>query len=841
MKKYVFIMLTLFLVSCYGPVNKDDDMVEVPVPDDKEDVGNVDEYSVDTDACQNDDVDGPDTETVPDQGYISDEELFDEENSEIYSGNRRLSVGKYIAAAIMDGKVYTWGEWHKGVYQYGERFDVDYAPVEIDFTGLIDREEPVSVSAGAEHACVLFSNGKVFCWGNNHRGQLGDGTFEDSLWSPREVDTSFELRAKKVIDVACGTYHTCVVADDNDVYCWGDGTYGQLGKVDENNIPQPKKLYSDLLDGKEIVRIEAGSAYNCVLDTEGMLYCWGQLYLGEQVDEEVPYMIGKKWGLDSRKIVNFSCGPDFVCVIDSRYRIFCLGRDNVSMKLGVRSFDEDINFAEVTREDDFRTMKPLRIESGNDFSCVNDDDDNMYCWGYKPTCLFLGEVKVYETLPEIIRGYYSIDVNIAEISTGYSSVCLMSDQDEVYCWGDNAMSVLGNGTDMEESCSQLKTAQDKSVKNKSFTNISVNERTTYAINEDLELFSWGKSGQLNLYSGESYNYMVPFKKRDEWKDFSQNIVKVSEGKSHACLLNDNGNVYCWGDNDLGQLGTGDNIKSSEPEIVSQEGVMKEAKIVDISLGSDHSCALDSKGKVYCWGNNNYGQLGVGPADRKFYPTEIDMSDALYNRTVVSLKSGDESVCVLDQIGDAFCWGRNNKGQLGNGTEEDSDTPVKVYDKGVLAGKVLKTLDLYSGHACAVDDDGGVYCWGSNYSKQLGNGTIENSSVPVRAVSIDMPEDVRNVMVSVGWAHTCSVDEDSNIYCWGLIKLGEEEELDIVNDLPVMIDKGDASGKAVYQIDSGFYYNCLIDEEGKVYCWGKNSNGQLGDSSDIFRDFPVMVY
>jgi len=840
MKKNTFIVLTVFFTSCFGPVNTNNDTVIIPVPDVKEEHDDLDEYEVDTDGCIDEDVDGHEEETVDiDYGYISDKELFEEENSEIYSGNRKLSVGKYLATAIMDGKVYSWGEWHEDVTHYQEKFDVDYAPVEIDFTGLINDESPVSVAAGGEHACVIFSNGKVYCWGNNHWGQLGDGTLEDSFWVPREVDMSYELRTKKVTDVACGTYHTCVIADDRDVYCWGDGSFGQLGEVDEEIMLQPKKVYSDLLDGKEIVRIEAGSAYNCVLDSEGMLYCWGSLYLGERVEEEKPYMIGKKWGLDSRKIVNFSCGFSHVCVIDSRYRLFCMGRNNSSMKLGVYSYDEELNFAEVTREGDFRSVKPVRIESGDDFSCVNDNDD-IYCWGYKPTCLFLGGVKENETLPEIIPRQYSVSVSIAEISAGYQSACLMDDKDDVYCWGRNAFSVLGNGTNMEESCSQLKTAQDKTVRNRSFSEISVNERTTYAISDDMELYSWGQTGEQS-FGGDFYNYMVPFEKDGEWKDFSQNIVKVSQGKSHTCILNEIGNVFCWGKNDFGQLGTGNNIRSTEPKLVSQDGVMKGAKIVDISLGSNHSCALDSKGNVYCWGDNDFGQLGVGLPENKLYPTEIDMSGDLYNRTIVLLKSGDESVCVLDEIGEVFCWGRNNKGQLGNGTEVDSNSPVRVYEKGQLNGKVLVSIDIYSGHACTVDDEGGVYCWGSNYSGQLGDGTKENRWVPVRAASIDMPESVRNVMVSVGWAHTCAFDEDSNVYCWGLLKLGQEEEPDTINEFPVSIDKGDANGKSVYQIDSGFFYNCLIDGTGSVYCWGKNHNGQLGDSSDIYRDLPVKVY
>ena len=841
MKICILVIFVFLLISCNELYDSDDNSSTIVDTE-----GNNNEEFTDSDTNVDED-EISDIDVIDDKDNINDEnvsdELFNDEMDTVYNGIRKISVGRYVASAIINEKVYTWGTWDSEDPDYPEMIDVSYALVELDFKGSIDQEKPISVASGANHSCALFDNGRLFCWGSNRWGQLGNNS---SIYAfiPREIDMSYELREKKVLSVTCGTYHTCIIADDNDAYCWGGGEYGQLGSVEDESVPSPKKVYSDVLDDKKLIQIDSGSAYTCVLDSDGMLYCWGQLYLGEMIeDNNKPYLVGEKWGLDKRKIVDVSCGDDHLCVIDSKYRVFCLGRDNEYLKLGVSDDDADLSFAEVTRVAEFRTVKPARIACGQDFSCVNDDSDNVYCWGYQNYCNFGSDDSSRGRLPEEVAKSELVEGKIVDISASWFTVCVLDDLGKVYCRGSNHNATLGTGTDVVTSCDQTETAQNNSVKDEKFSEVVTREQVTCGITEDRDLYCWGKYAGSHNSDHYPDNYLVPVALGDEYLQVAQNIKKVSIGNSHSCYLDDSDDVYCWGDNSKGSLGNSTYDDSQKPVLVD---ALDDIKVTDISVGSDHSCALDSKGRVYCWGSNSYGQLGTGDLDDSSFPIEIDLSGVLYGKKIFSLKSGDNYVCVLSESGSVYCWGHNNKGQLGNGTIEDSSVPVKIDDSGVLAGKVVESFDVFSGHVCVVDTEGSVYCWGSNSSGQLGNGTIENSSVPVKALVGDI-DTVRTVTVSVGWMHTCSIDEFSNIYCWGLLKVGEkdvygkEDEEDDVALFPVEMDKGDAFGKSIAQIDSGFFYTCMIGEEGVVYCWGKNSEGQLGDSSNIYRDLPVTIY
>jgi alpha-tubulin suppressor-like RCC1 family protein len=184
-------------------------------------------------------------------------------------------------------------------------------------------------------------------------------------------------------------------------------------------------------------------------------------------------------------------------------------------------------------------------------------------------------------------------------------------------------------------------------------------------------------------------------------------------------------------------------------------------IVAVSSIQDHTCALTGAGRVKCWGNNQYGQLGYGqPADYRL--TAVDVFELTFGAAAAS--AGGGQTCALTPGGGILCWGNNKYGQLGDGTGEKRNVPTAVAGITQGAAKVVTGWN----HTCAVMGNGELQCWGWNYYGQLGNGNRTSQSKPVN--SKRLMENVRDV--AAGWSHTCAVTVDGGVLCWGSNQYGQ---------------------------------------------------------------------
>jgi len=140
--------------------------------------------------------------------------------------------------------------------------------------------------------------------------------------------------------------------------------------------------------------------------------------------------------------------------------------------------------------------------------------------------------------------------------------------------------------------------------------------------------------------------------------------------------------------------------------------------IAITAGGAFSCDLQA-GKAYCWGNNDYGQLGDGSSTASSFPVPVDAGGVLAGKSLTQISAGAAHACVLDRAGAAFCWGYDGTGALGDGsTAYSSDIPVAVDASGVLAGKALSRIAAGYDHTCATDRAGAAYCWGANFTSEL---------------------------------------------------------------------------------------------------------------------------
>ncbi|MCB0913912.1 MAG: hypothetical protein KDB60_20085, partial [Propionibacteriaceae bacterium] len=206
-------------------------------------------------------------------------------------------------------------------------------------------------------------------------------------------------------------------------------------------------------------------------------------------------------------------------------------------------------------------------------------------------------------------------------------------------------------------------------------------------------------------------------------------------------------------NGNGQLGDNSTTNSSVPVAVNIGGALAGKTVTAISAGLSHSCVV-ADGQAYCWGDSTFGQLGNNSTTDSKVPVAVNTTGALSGKTVSAISAGRHHTCTVAD-GQAYCWGYNGGGELGNNSTTDSKVPVAVNTAGALAGKTVIEITAGYFHTC-VAASGQAYCWGYNGSGQLGDNSITNSTVPV-AVNTTGPLAGRTVTaIAAGYVHTCVV-------------------------------------------------------------------------------------
>ena len=292
---------------------------------------------------------------------------------------------------------------------------------------------------------------------------------------------------------------------------------------------------------------------------------------------------------------------------------------------------------------------------------------------------------------------------------------------------------------------------------------------------------------------------------------NETASQVAIGDDHSCALTSTGGVKCWGSNQYKQLGDGSTTDSDTP--VDVANIANSA--LEIAVGAVHSCALTTTGGVKCWGVNNHGQLGDDTTSYRSIPVDVvGLTD------VVAIAAAHYHTCALTASGGVKCWGNNSFGQLGDGTTTDRHTPVDV--SGLASGVVA--IAPGKRHTCALTATGVTKCWGYNGDGELGDGTTTARHTPTNVTGLG-----NNIVdVKAGAAHTCVLDQNGAVKCWGLSLYGEigdgTASVD-PNPVPVAVT---VVGSAVQSIAPGAFYTCVVTTQHGAKCWGMG--GQLGNGS-----------
>ena len=300
------------------------------------------------------------------------------------------------------------------------------------------------------------------------------------------------------------------------------------------------------------------------------------------------------------------------------------------------------------------------------------------------------------------------------------------------------------------------------------------------------------------------------------------VAAVSAGDLHTCGLTTAGGLKCWGHNRSGQLGDGTTTTRTAPvDVVGLTGGM-----AAVSAGREHTCAPTTGGGLKCWGRNNVGQLGDGTTATRTTPVDV----VWITSGVAAVSAGREYTCAVTTVGGLKCWGSNLRGQLGDGTTLLRTAPEDVL--GLASG--VAAVSAGGSHTCALTTAGGLKCWGFNSDGGLGDGTTTDRATPVDVAGLTSGV----AAVSAGSGHTCALTTAGGLKCWGFNGFGQLGDGTTTERTTPVDVSGLTSGVAA--VAAGFQHTCAVTTAGGLKCWGHNGSGQLGDGTTTDRTAPVDV-
>ena len=309
------------------------------------------------------------------------------------------------------------------------------------------------------------------------------------------------------------------------------------------------------------------------------------------------------------------------------------------------------------------------------------------------------------------------------------------------------------------------------------------------------------------------------------------IEALVAGHQHSCGLDERGVAWCWGDNNRGQLGDPDTAQSFQrnplPVAVHVPG---DVPFVQLAAGDRHTCGLVADGSAWCWGDNGSGQLGnlashgdtVNPV-----PAPVQLPQGV---RLVQVAAGTQYTCGVDSVGGGWCWGHNQKGQIGTPANVGGSINTPVAVRGLPEGTVLLEVTAGDGHTCARGDGGTVWCWGRNDVGQLGDPSAPGDvhAHPTPSVVAGLPA-AGPTTLGASLLDTCAGFDDATVWCWG--------NTGTAVSTPVA---GLPDGVAVQQVAAGGRHTCAVLADASLWCWGYNDHGQLGQGGGGIHTTAVRV-
>lgn len=578
-----------------------------------------------------------------------------------------------VCVAKDDGSVWCWGFNNFGL---GDGSVSALVPVQV----LPPAFGAAGVAVGIYHTCAWSQSGQGYCWGYNQFGQLGTGSSGGSEALPVAVAGLTGIQSMTVSHT-----HTCALVGGGDVYCWGSNDFRQLGDGTYTNSATPvlatqlnlganQDVFAGndftcaqpaagalVCDGAGFTRqtaasgvleadagqVALGNAHGCAL-VDGRAHCWGRNDFGETGNGR----FGNEYA--PVKLLNggFAHAPGVAaeegCAVRQDGGVSCWGGSFVQppyVHAPVAGIGGQAGF----------------LGRGDRYQCVLRDDAKVLCWGDNWYGMLGDGTTDHRNSPTPLAGI-SQDVN--QLSVGMFHSCAVLADASVVCWGNNFNGQAGGG-DFQNRLVPGPVSGLADV-----VQVDAGWTASCAVNVAGQVWCWGSNEYGLLGPDATEPTAIPV----QIQGLPALAQRVSVGYMHACAVLQDGRIACWGYGGSGQLGQGEFTYTPTLPVL----VASDESFVQVVTGSSHTCARSSADDVFCWGSSSRGQLGIGPENRFAQSTP----------TAVALKAvdlaaapGADATCALDAQGDAWCWGANEYAQLGIGRRGVREVPGPVMGAG----------------------------------------------------------------------------------------------------------------------------------------------------------------
>ena len=560
----------------------------------------------------------------------------------------------------------------------------------------------------------------------------------------------------------------------------------------------------DFCSGNPIRAMTAGGAHACVLRGDGSVACWGRNDDGQLGDEtrtprSLPVTVA---GVGAAIAV--AAGQRHSCAVRIGGAVVCWGANDAGqLGNGVGpSTPVPMLVAGVTGA--------VSVAAGADFSCAVLGDGTVRCWGADDVGQ-LGDDGLAATtrLPSPVA---FLD-GVRSVSAFWQHACAIRSDETLWCWGANTFGQVGNGTTVD---------QRRPVRVLALmfvTGAGTGLSHSCAVTRAAGLYCWGDNSASQLGSTLDGPVTAPSR-----VPIVSDPIGVAVGLQHTCAIRNSGAVYCWGQNDRGQLGQqGTSAILSSPVAIA--GLETGAALV---AGAAFSCARTVDGAMFCWGDNHHGQLAIGSGSVQPRPVAVPN---VVGATRISAGAAHTCAAVSGDGGTIpLCWGADPAGQLG-----DASTTDRARAGPIMGDIKASAIAAGGAHTCAIDAlDTQVWCWGRGNAGQLGSTPL------VDKPPSQVPALTGVTAIAAGGAHTCAIAAGA-VHCFGANangQLGDGTTADRATP-PTTTALGTPAAPAA-EIAAGDAHTCAVDGAGKVWCWGRGDEGQLGDGGSDDRPAPVAV-
>ena len=723
----------------------------------------------------------------------------------IFAGSRHNLFGSSHNLVLKtDGTLWGWGANGTGQLGTGDITTLE-APLPVTTTmfggttpdsdwlvpsGSSTGTNLLRVAVGSTYTIALKSAGTLWAWGFNEFGQLGDGTIGYDLYrtTPEQIGAESDWLA-----VAAGYGHTIGLKSAGTLWAWGYNNFGQLGDGTQTDRLTPKQIDTD----SDWVSLAAGEYHTIGLKSAGTLWAWGkndsgQLGDGTQAGRLTPRQIGTE--ADWTRVAT---GDEHTIGLKSTSTLWAWGENNYG-QLGDGTQADRLTPRQIGTEADW-----TRVAAGEGHTIGIKSNNTIWIWGFNQ----YGQLGLGDTIDRDIPyplGSPSPPTSLIATAVSLSQIVLI--------WQDNSINEDGfkieRKININGTWEQIATVGSNAV---SWVDQTPNSQGTYYY---YRMRSYNKFGNSPYYN-------------ETCSVISGNWSKINAGSEHTLGLKSTGILWAWGYNSFGQLGDGTQAGRLTPRQIGTE-----SDWLSVVAGEYHTIGLKSAGTLWVWGKNNFGQLGLGNSGigtERTTPTQIGTGSDWFSVAAgashtIGLKSTDSA---QPPVGTIWGWGHNGYGQLGDGTSGPQANRYTPRQIGTESDWLFITAGYW--HTVGLKSIGIIWVWGRNNDGQLGDGTKTDRVTPKQ---IDTDSDW--VSLAAGEYHTIGLKSAGTIWTWGYNLYGQLGLGDFGNGTERTTPTLIGTESDWFSVDAGNNHTIGLKSTGTIWAWGYNFFGQLGDGSEIDR-------